>query len=564
MSNNLITNSIDICLPLVMDSFSGNLGLLYYSHIPVIAISLFFGFFILIRGKGELLSKVFFLMALLLSLWSILDLFTWLSWDTRVQMFAWSITTLVEPLLFVVSLYFIYVFIKKKDAALKYKFLVLTILLPLIVFMATRFNLYAFNSSECYSLESNYGLNYKYFVEIISLFAIALFSIVSFKKADKYFREQILILLIGIALFLFSFFSVVFLGGYLAEVGWGMSGYKFELYGLFGAVTFMGFLAYLIVKHKAFNIKLLGTQALVVAMNIIIAAQYFFVESNMNIILIGVTLILALGFGYVLVKSVKQEVERKEQLQVMADKLSAANDQLRKLDNAKTEFISIASHQLRTPLTSIKGFVSLIIEGSYGEINDKAKDALEKVYASSERLVHLVEDLLNVSRIESGRMQFTFEKSDIGELMKELYENFILVAKSKDLYLDFKLPDEKLPMVSMDPAKMREVISNFTDNALKYTEKGGVVMKGEKTENNTIKITISDTGIGVPADEMPYLFKKFSRGKDTGRLHATGTGLGLYVAKNIIEAHHGKVWIESDGAGKGSRFIIELPIEQAA
>lgn len=280
------------------------------------------------------------------------------------------------------------------------------------------------------------------------------------------------------------------------------------------------------------------------------------------IILIIYSVSVFLLVTYFLVRNVRNEVKRKKEFQAMADELAEANRQLRKLDNAKTEFISIASHQLRTPLTAIKGFVSLILEGSYGEVNDKAKEALLKVYASGERLIQLVEDLLNVSRIESGRMQFSFAKDSVEKLVKELYENFILVAKTKKIYLDLKLPDRKLPEVMMDLAKIREVISNFMDNALKYTEKGGVTIRIEETKNDTVKIMVSDTGIGVPADEIQHLFKKFSRGKDTGRLHATGTGLGLYVAKNIIEAHHGKVWVESDGEGKGSKFIIELPIEQ--
>jgi len=118
-------------------------------------------------------------------------------------------------------------------------------------------------------------------------------------------------------------------------------------------------------------------------------------------------------FGYMLIKSVKLEVERKEQLQKMSDSLAQANDQLRKLDNAKTEFISIASHQLRTPVTAIKGFASLLMEGSYGEISAGVQGALEKMYVSSERLVNLIEDLLNVSRIESGRLTFAFENASV-------------------------------------------------------------------------------------------------------------------------------------------------------
>jgi signal transduction histidine kinase len=260
--------------------------------------------------------------------------------------------------------------------------------------------------------------------------------------------------------------------------------------------------------------------------------------------------------------------------------LALANDQLRKLDNAKTEFISIASHQLRTPITAIKGFASLLLEGSYGEVSKTVQGALEKIFVSAERLTNLIEDLLNVSRIESGRLTFTFEKASVEKILKELHENFLLVAKTKKFYLDLKLPKKPLPEFKMDAGKIRELVSNFIDNALKYTEKGGVTISAEMRETGAviddqgfvktgevapfgkvIRITVSDTGIGIPKAEIPYLFKKFSRGKDVSRLHVSGTGLGLYVGKAIADAHHGATWVESDGAGMGSRFIIEIPVE---
>ncbi|MGI6104547.1 MAG: sensor histidine kinase [Patescibacteria group bacterium] len=294
----------------------------------------------------------------------------------------------------------------------------------------------------------------------------------------------------------------------------------------------------------------------------------------------GIIFVLVIIFGIYLIRSVKLEVERKEELQIMADRLASANDQLRKLDNAKTEFISVASHQLRTPITAIKGFTSLILEGAYGEIGGGVRKAVEKVYVSTERLVNLIEDLLNVSRIESGRLSFNFEKSSVEKLLKELRDNFVLVAKNKKLNLTLKLPKKPLPEITMDYQKVRELTSNFIDNALKYTEKGGVtvsaelrnegvvvddkgfVIPGRKSPfGKVIRIIVSDTGIGIPKEEIPYLFRKFSRGKDISRLHVGGTGLGLYVGKAIADAHHGQTWVESDGAGKGSRFMIEIPVE---
>ena len=550
------------------------------------------------------MPRVFFLLAFLLATWSVLDLFTWLSWDSRVIMLTWAITTIIEPLIFTMSLYFVYVFINKKDAPLKHKVLFGIIFLPLIIILPTQLNLSAFNITECYSLENNYGLYYKYFIEIISSITIVLFSIIKIKRADDFSKKQLIILLVGIMLFLFSFFSAVFLGSYLADQGWNMAGYSFEMYGLFGAVVFMGFLAYLIVKFKAFDIKMIGAQALVVTLVMIIGSQFAFIQNSTNKILTALTLTLAVIFGWILIRSVKREVkqreeleiangeiekrneailerndklkkankeisERKEQLQKMADSLAIANDKLQKLDMAKTEFVSMASHQLRTPPTPIKGYSSMLLEGSYGELNAEQRKAIENISNANNQQIAFVEDLLSVSRIESGSLKFQFEKCHIEEFCQEVIDNLALKAKDKNLYLDYKIPAKPLPEITIDGAKVREVISNLVDNAIKYTLKGGVTLYVElcaKKETGCLKkphlrITVSDTGIGIPADEIPYLFAKFSRGKDTTRLNTGGTGLGLYVVKMITEANGGKVWIESPGANLGTKFILELPLE---
>jgi signal transduction histidine kinase len=329
--------------------------------------------------------------------------------------------------------------------------------------------------------------------------------------------------------------------------------------------TFSFIIFWAILKHKFLNIKVIATEIFIFSLWLFMSVQYMFASSTADKLSDSILLVMFIIFGYLLIRSVKNEVSRKEQLQEMADKLASANDQLRKLDNAKSEFISIASHQLRTPLTAIKGFLSLVLEGTYGELNNpNIAAALNKVYYSSEMLIQLVEDLLNVSRIESGRMDIKIEKASLENVIKDLYENFSLTAKDKKLYLDYKIQEGSLPEVSMDAAKMREVFSNLIDNSIKYTERGGVTIRGEVKEEangNFVRITISDTGVGIPETEIPYLFKKFSRGKDISRLHANGTGLGLYVGKNIVEAHKGKIWIESEGLGRGSRFIVELPVD---
>ncbi len=326
------------------------------------------------------------------------------------------------------------------------------------------------------------------------------------------------------------------------------------------SMIFVAFTSYAIINYRLMDIKLISVELFSILL-VIVTFINFIISPTLVLKVYGLFIfIIVMTLSIFMVRSVVVEVKRKEELQDMSDRLARANEELRKLDNAKSEFISIASHQLRTPLTAIKGFLSLIMEGSYGKVSPEIQDVLNKVYASNDRIVQLVENLLNISRIESGRIQYQFEKSSIEDILKDLSDMFFVMAKNKNLTLTFTIPKKKFPLLYMDAGKIREVISNLIDNAFKYTEKGGVNVALEQ-RGAVARITVSDTGMGIEAATIPHLFSKFIRGsKEASRVNVAGTGLGLYVGRSFIEAHHGKIWIESEGAGKGSRFIVELPI----
>jgi signal transduction histidine kinase len=239
--------------------------------------------------------------------------------------------------------------------------------------------------------------------------------------------------------------------------------------------------------------------------------------------------------------------------------LRAANERLRRLDRAKTDFISIASHQLRTPLTIIRGYVSMLLENNFGKLGKKQDEALRKVSASSERLIGLVEDLLNISRIESGRMEYNFKKTDLAKLIQGVYEELKPAAEKKKLRFVFNRPRGRMPKVNIDPDKIRQVLMNLIDNAIKYTDKGSVTIELKKKQKQ-IEVCIQDTGMGFGSGEKSNLFQKFSRNEKTDLIHTEGTGLGLYVAKQIVNGHKGKIRAESPGRGKGSRFCFSLPV----
>jgi cell division protein FtsW len=288
--------------------------------------------------------------------------------------------------------------------------------------------------------------------------------------------------------------------------------------------------------------------------------QIFLAESLYQVIircLIFIAMFLSMGL---LAKMVDREVRSKEELQVLSQELAEANQELKRLDAAKSEFISIASHQLRTPLTAIRGYISLVLEGSYGKVTPTLQDVLNKVYVVNNRMGQLVEDLLSISRIESGRVQYNLVATQLEPMVADLVDMFSIMAKSKGLALKMKLPKKSLPKLMIDATKMREVISNLIDNALKYTKEGGVTVTVDG-DDRYVAVRVQDTGIGVDPQDSKRLFEKFTRSSETMKLDVSGTGLGLYVGKNFVEAHGGLLSVESEGPGKGSTFIIKLPVE---
>lgn len=526
--------------------------LMLYSYMPAIIISALIGIYVMFKTKFSLEGKLLFAISASFSLWVFNYFFQWTIAYVNPDYVSWSLTPIFMVPMFLFTAYFAYSFLKKRDVPLFIKIIYGLLFLPVIILLPTQKNMQYFDLVNCEGVIG--GLwQYIYTIEAIIILFIVLLGVIEFfsKKENQKSRWEIIILTVGTASFLTISWASDVMGEWTKE-------YQLNFIGPIGMVIFMGLLAFLIVKYKAFNIKMLATQALVVALVILIGSQYFYIQNNTNRILTGITLLLSLAGGYILVKSVEMEVKRKEQLQEMTDKLASANDQLRKLDNAKSEFISIASHQLRTPLTAVKGYGSLLLEGSYGKMSEKQKDVLNKMYQSNERLIALVEDLLNLSRIESGRMEYKFEPVKIEGVMQEIFDTFILKAKERKLSFEMLKNEKPLPEVKTDRNKIREIISNFTDNAIKYTPEGGVKLRAYEQDGKVV-VAVSDTGIGIPKDEIPYLFEKFSRGKDVSRLNAGGTGLGLHVGIKMIEELKGRIWVESEGTGRGSTFFVELP-----
>ncbi|RJQ33610.1 hypothetical protein C4566_03385 [Candidatus Parcubacteria bacterium] len=246
-------------------------------------------------------------------------------------------------------------------------------------------------------------------------------------------------------------------------------------------------------------------------------------------------------------------------LQQANQELQDANMRLRELDKAKSEFLSIASHQLRTPISAIKGYLSMIMEGDFGKIPDPINKIVRDLFESASRLARLINVFLNVSRIESGRLKLEKKPLQITELITSVIEELKNEATKKELKLTFKESKKKVPQILADADKLREVILNLIDNSIKYTPQGSVDVSLDFDKKN-LTFMVEDTGIGIKEDEVKSLFRKFVRGSGVAQIHTGGSGLGLFIAQKIIKEHGGEVWAESDGPGKGSRFKFVIPL----
>lgn len=244
---------------------------------------------------------------------------------------------------------------------------------------------------------------------------------------------------------------------------------------------------------------------------------------------------------------------------IVSEKLKAANEQLKILDAARAEFITMASHQLRTPPSSIKWFLSGMLANEFGKVGGDLRDAMRKLEATNNSQISLIDALLNVSRIERGKLEFVFEDTDLAELAAFTVDQLEPLAVQKKLKLSYIPPKTAPPKIIMDKEKIHQVISNMIDNAIKYSKQGEIKVMLEAASNDLI-VKVQDTGKGMSKDELKCAFEKYGRGADSKKF-AAGLGLGMYLGKVIVEQHNGKIWAESPGAGKGSVFAFSLPIK---
>ena len=524
-----------------------NVGpLQYYSHIPIIAFALVLAGFILYAHWKGLPNRILAGSIVIYALWVFFDSIIWASNRSDVIMFMWSLQVLIEPLVYMGCLYLLYVLTAGKDAPFKAKLIAALLYLPLVGAAPTAYNLSGFDITACLANEGPMALYYAYAIEIVFVFWMLAYASRAFNRAPASgdARMKVFYLTAALVLLLVSFSWGNIIGSLTGD-------WQLAQYGLFGMPVFTAFLVYSIVRYHAFNIRIVGAVALVFGLVAATFSLLFVQQVEVFRDVAAVTFLLSLIFGVMLIRSVRREVEQRMRIEQLAKDLQHSNEQ-------QIILIHFITHQIKGFVTKSRNIFSMLLEGDFGQVPDTMRPMLEEGLRSDTKGVNTIQEILNAANIKSGKVTYTKTPIDVRELTEGLMQDLRAAADAKGLAIQLTAAEGDYT-IQGDRMQLTNAIKNLIDNSIKYTPKGKVDI-GLTREADKVRLVIKDTGVGITSEDMRLLFTEGGHGKESQKVNVESTGFGLYIVKNIIEAHHGKVWAESEGAGKGSRFIVELPV----
>ncbi len=523
--------------------------LVYYSHLVPVFIAVLLCGFTLLKTKFSIQAKVFSLFTASFCLWLIGDTIAWTSTNYNLTAFVWAPLDYINILFYLLGAYFLVILVKGKDISFWQKILPLIICAPAWWITTANQSISSFYQPVCEAENNNFLSQYKFFVEILVIAFVMFFAFFHARK-NTLQRWQIVIVSSALTLF-FGVFSAT---EYLAS----QTGiYEINLYSLFVLPLFLFIIIYAITNLGIFQMKLIGSQLLPFVLIILVGSQFFFLENTTNRALTMLTFILSLAFGVLLERSAKRETEAREKIEKLAVELEHANVQLKELDTQKDELLGMVSHQLATPVSSIKWYLEMLKDGDLGPLNKDQAEHVTAMYGIGNSMSDLVSMILDVSRIQLGRIRVDKQELDLNTFFHEILATIEPKALEKKVVFVKHIPDP-MPKAKLDRRYTNMTIENLLSNAVKYTPEGGNVTCDVKLEDGWMTVTVSDTGMGIPAAEQGKIFGRMYRATNA-RNAIDGNGFGLYVAKGAVEAQGGKIWFEST-EGKGTTFFVRLPL----
>ncbi len=330
--------------------------------------------------------------------------------------------------------------------------------------------------------------------------------------------------------------------------------------GIYSMLFFVIGVAWAIARHRFLQIRFVLIEILLLGILATLLARALvskdWPEAAVNVGSFAIMLVL----GFAMIRSFLNEERQRQELQALAQELTASNQRLRRLDDLKTTMVSIASHQIRGPLGGIRGYLTMFRDGDLGALTDSQKEIVTLNLNVTTRLLNAVETFLDITKLESGKITLRKEVLPFDEVIADVVEEFRLPFQKKHLELELAYVCPRPVLVEFDPEKIQHVIFNLIDNAMKYTEEGNVTVR-LRCEKGEAIFEVADTGMGIPPGDAARLFGKFERGELT--VDRGGSGLGLYVVKMLTEMQGGRVWASSPGVGRGSVFSVALPLARA-
>jgi signal transduction histidine kinase len=519
--------------------------LLFYAYVPISAIALLLGVFVLINDTYSYRSKLLLSLSVVFSLLLANEILQWIAAPVSLVQFGWEMVPFFRVAAAVLTVWFVYVFCNGRGLPFYQQIILSSFLVVVTLLLGTRANIVFFDLNNCEGV-SGWLWDVTHVLEVISMLWIVGITYGAVKRKGLSREDEVKTLLLGGG-------AVLFLLIFVAASVWGdfTQVYDVALVGPLGMLLFMIFLTFIIVRYRAFSIKLVGAQALVFALIVLIGSQFFFIHNTTSQIIVAATLVLTGVIGINLVRSVKKEVALREHVEKLAEELQDTNERQEGL-------IHFIGHEVKGFLTKDAGSFAALLDGDYAPLPEALKPFVDSALIESRQGADAVASILKASNLKKGTVTYSKALFDLKALVAEAVEKERMVAEHKGLTLTYTAEGGAF-QYSGDRAQISDhVLRNLIDNAINYTPTGSVAVTLSRAANSII-FSVKDTGVGITDEDKRRLFTEGGHGKDSQTINAHSTGYGLYIAKRITEAHGGTIRVESEGQGKGSEFIVEFP-----
>lgn len=520
--------------------------LLFYAYVPISVIALLLGIFVLVNDKYSYRSKLLLLLSGVFVSLLANEILQWIAAPVSLVQFAWELVPFFRILVAVVTVWFVYVFSNGRGLPFYQQIILASLLIAVTALLGTQANILYFDLNNCEGVPG-WLWDTTHAFEALAMLWIASITVFSIRRTTITKTEKIRDLLLGVG-------AVLFLAIFVSASVWGdfTKVYDVALVGPLGMLLFMIFLTFIIVRYRAFNIKLVGAQALVLALIALIGSEFFFIQNTTSQILIAVTLVVTGIIGINLVRSVKKEVALREDVEQLARELESTNERQEGL-------IHFIGHEVKGFLTKDSGSFASLLDGDYAPLPETLRPFVQSALVESRQGADAVASILKASNLKKGTVTYAKAPFDLKALVAATVEKEKLFADRKSLTLTFTPAEGDFTMTGDASQISDHVLRNLIDNAINYTPSGSVTVSLARSASALI-FSVKDTGVGITDEDKKRLFTEGGHGKDSQTINAHSTGYGLYIAKRIVEAHGGTIRAESAGQGQGAEFIVEFPL----